>query len=315
MKRIPKIAYLLVAAMALVGCAPATNNTVVLATHDSFVISDELKSAFEAETGLTLEVIKAGDAGALTNKLVLTKDDPIADAFYGVDNTFIGALRENKVSVAGNTKVIDYADVCFNYDVDWFARHELEAPQTWEDLASPAYSGLTVVENPLSSSTGFAFLIATISMLGENGWQQYWQDLKANGLKVASGWEAAYYTDFSGSAGKGDYPIVLSYSSSPADEANTVALLDGCFRQREYAGVLKGAKNASGAQKLVAWMQSKTFQDSLATSMYVYPVDKTAVIPDSWVTKAPRAKSTLGSELNIDAGRAQWLKQWSALFD
>lgn len=315
MKRIPKIAYLLVAALALTGCAPASSNTVVIATHDSFVISDELKSAFEEETGLTLEVIKAGDAGALTNKLVLTKDDPIADAYYGVDNTFIGALRENGVGEPGTTKVIDYADVCFNYDADWFARHELAAPVSWQDLTLPAYSGLTVVENPLSSSTGFAFLITTISKYGESGWKQYWKDLKANGLKVASGWEAAYYTDFSGSAGKGDYPIVLSYSSSPADEANTVALLDGCFRQREYAGVLKGAKNSAGAQKLVDWMQSKVFQDSLATAMYVYPVDKTAYIPETWVTKAPRAKSTLGNDLNIDAGRSAWLKQWSDLFD
>lgn len=315
MKRIPKIAYLLVGALALVGCAPVANDTVVIATHDSFVISEELKAQFETESGLKLEIIKAGDAGALTNKLVLTKADPIADAYYGVDNTFIGALRANDVGEPGTAKVIDYADVCFNYDVDWFARNELAPPANWQDLTLPAYSGLTVVENPLSSSTGFAFLIATIAKYGESGWQRYWTDLKANGLKVAAGWEAAYYTDFSGSAGKGDYPIVLSYSSSPADESNTAALLEGCFRQREYAGVLKGAKNPSGAQKLVTWMQSKVFQDSVATSMYVYPVDKTAFIPESWVTKAPRATSTLGSELDIDAGRSAWLKQWSDLFD
>ena len=314
MKRIPKFAYLVSSLLLLAGCASPSNEKVVLATHDSFVISDELKAQFENETGLTLEVVKAGDAGALANKLVLTKGEPIADAVYGVDNTFIGAIRGNGVVAPGSTKVIDYADVCFNYDADWFDSRGIEAPTSWEQLTLPKYAGLTAIENPTTSSTGFAFLITTIGRFGEDGWQKFWSDLKANGVKIESGWETVYYTDFSGSAGKGEYPIVLSYSSSPADEANTVALLDGCFRQREYASVLKGAKNAAGAQRLVEFMQSKSFQDSLGASMYVYPVLKGATIPEAWATKAPIARSTYGNDLDINANRKAWLKQWSSLF-
>src|SRR3954447_25889004 len=61
---------------------------VVLVTHESFVMSKELQRQFEDETGYDLVVKAAGDAGALTNKLVLTKDDPTGDAVFGIDNTF-----------------------------------------------------------------------------------------------------------------------------------------------------------------------------------------------------------------------------------
>ena len=61
---------------------------MVLVTHESFVMPEELQKQFEDESGYDLEVKAAGDAGALTNKLVLTKDDPTGDAVFGIDNTF-----------------------------------------------------------------------------------------------------------------------------------------------------------------------------------------------------------------------------------
>lgn len=314
MRRIPKIAYITLAIALLSGCAQAPNNTVVLATHDSVVISDELVADFEATTGLKLEVVKAGDAGALTNKLILTKDAPIADAVYGIDNTFLGAAEDKSVLVSDTVTPIDYADICFNYDVDWFNKHGIAAPTSWEQLAEPTYKGLTVVENPTTSSTGLGFLVATVAKYGESGWLGFWQKLKANGLKVVAGWEDAYYTSFSGSAGKGDYPVVLSYSTSPADETNTAAILDGCFRQTEYAATLTNAKNSDGAKKLIKWLTEVKFQNSMPGSMYVYPVNKDAVTPESWTTKAPLAKSTLGGDLNIGLKRESWLKAWSKLF-
>src|SRR5262245_24880908 len=50
---------------------------VVLVTHESFVLPKKLEKEFEDETGYDLVVRASGDAGALTNKLVLTKDDPL----------------------------------------------------------------------------------------------------------------------------------------------------------------------------------------------------------------------------------------------
>jgi thiamine transport system substrate-binding protein len=320
-KRIITIAAAaLMAAASLSACSTeATPTEVTVVTHDSAVFTDEVIAAFKAETGITIKQIKAGDAGAMTNKLVLTKDAPIGDAFFGIDNTFGGVAIDNEI-IDGALVAVDFGDVCLNYDKQWFAAKSMAAPKTIGDLTKPAYKGLTVVSNPTSSSPGLAFLAATVSVYGESGFEQYWRDLKSNGLKVAAGWEDAYFTEFSGSSGKGKFPIVLSYSSSPAFEvredgiSQTASIDDGCFRQIEYAGVLKNSKNKSAAETLVKFLTEKTFQKSLPDSMYVYPVETSVALPEVWAKWAPAATKPVGEELNISANRKTWLDKWSAIF-
>lgn len=303
----------------LTACSDAGPKIVTIATHDSFLIPDELIKKFHEQTGYSLEGVKVGDAGELTNKLVLTKDAPIADLFFGIDNTFAGVATKNGI-VDGEMTQIDYADVCFNYDKEWFAANGLMPPSSWQDLTLAPYEGLTVVENPATSSTGLAFMFSTIAKLGEPGWLAWWSAMKSNSIKIVDGWETAYYTEFSGAAGKGDYPIVLSYSSSPADEigddgqSRTAALTTNCFRQLEYAGVLKNAANPDGACAFIKFMLSQEFQSALPTSMYVYPVDKSVTLPTNWVKFAKPASTFVDvSELNFDKGRDKWLDQWRKL--
>ena len=321
--RIPKMAYATITAIALTfslgACSTQASNVVTIATHDSFLIPDALINQFKKETGYTLQGVKVGDAGELTNKLVLTKDDPIADAFFGIDNTLASVATKNNIVDAGMT-AIDYADVCFNYDRTWFAKNKQTPPASWQHLTSSEYKNLTVIENPATSSTGLAFMFSTIAKLGEPQWQTWWKKMFANGLKVDAGWEQAYYTDFSGSAGHGRYPIVLSYSSSPADEVGkdgkgrTVSINKDCFRQIEYAGVLKKAKNPAGGRAFVNFMKSKAFQASVAENMYVYPVDKSVALPESWARFAPASKSFVNvSKLPFEAKRSTWLDAWSKL--
>lgn len=321
-RRIPKLAYALILALtagSLSGCSESAPTTVTIATHDSFVMSDELIKQFEDETGYQLEIVKLGDAGELTNKLVLTKDNPVADAFFGIDNTFAGVATGNGV-VDGELTAIDFADVCFNYEKEWFASRGVQPPASWRDLTDSKYRGLTVVENPGTSSTGLAFLFATIGALGEPAWQNWWKSMKKNGLYVVSSWETAYYTAFSGSAGKGDYPIVLSYSSSPADElsadgsSRNTSLNTECFRQTEYAGVLTGAKNKVGAEALIKFMLGDAFQTALPGAMYVYPIKESVKLPETWATLAPAADSFVDvSGLDFDANRSRWIDEWTAI--
>jgi thiamine transport system substrate-binding protein len=297
----------------------STPNEVTVITHDSAVFTDEVIKEFKSQTGITIKQIKAGDAGELTNKLVLTKDAPIADVVYGIDNTFLDVALENDV-IEGTPEQVDFGDVCINFDKDWFALNETPAPRSIKDLTKPAYKGLTVITNPTTSSPGLAFLAATVSVFGENGWEQYWQALKANDVKIAAGWEDAYFTDFSGSSGKGDYPIVLSYSSSPAfeirenGESQTESLLGECFRQTEYVAVLKNAKNPGAAKKLALFLINDPFQSTLAESMYVYPTLPGVALPASWAEWAPAATKTVGGELKIAANRKEWFAKWSEIF-
>ena len=316
------IALLAGSSLLLAGCAPADEaaTKVTLVAHDSFAISDESITEFQEASGFELEIIRAGDAGSLTNRLVLTKDSPIADVVFGIDNTFRGIADENGI-IEGELVPVDYADVCFNYDRLWFEERNITPPASWRDLTKPAYNSLTVVTNPLSSSPGLAFLATTVAAFGEPAFEQYWKELRDNGVMVASGWEEAYFTYFSGSSGNGEYPIVLSYSSSPAAEiredgkSQTAALLDECFRQTEFVGTLAGAKNPEGAKALVEFLLSESFQNTMPGLMYVYPVNGKAVIPAEWSEFGPAARSTIGEDLSIATHREKWQTKWSAIFD
>lgn len=293
---------------------------VVLVTHDSFVMSKELIADFDKTTGYNLKLLKAGDAGSLTNRLILTKATPIADAVFGIDNTFASLATSNHV-IDGSLSPTDFGDVCFNYDRAWFAKHKFAAPSSISELTLPKYKGLTVIENPNTSSTGLSFLAATVDMFGSSQWESYWRSLKKNAIKVDNGWEAAYYTDFSGSSGKGAYPIVLSYASSPADEvradgqSQTASIMDGCFRQTEYAGVLKNAKDPAGAKAVVKYLLSAKFQASFPEAMYMYPIVTGTPIPPAWSSFTQIAPHTYGDQLDFNANRKSWLTKWSTIFE
>ncbi len=293
---------------------------VSLVTHDSFVMKKSLVADFNKTTGFRLNLIKAGDTGSLTNRLILTKGTPIADAVFGIDNTFASLATSNDL-IDGSLTAIGFGDVCFNYDKLWFANHKIAPPTSVKQLIEPTYKGLTVISNPNTSSPGLSFLAASIEIFGESNWQSYWKSLKKNGVKVSSGWEDAYFVDFSGSSGKGAYPIVLSYASSPAAEvrangqSQTASIMDGCFRQTEYAGVLKNAKNPLGAAAVVKYLLNSKFQSSLPQAMYMYPIVKDTPIPEKWNKFATLATRTYGDTLTIDSNRKSWLTQWSAIFN
>lgn len=313
-------------------------STVTLVTHDSWAAPQQVLDAFQQQTGVTIAVIKKGDAGALTNSLVLTKANPIGDVAYGVDSTFASrALREGvfdsytspeadrgpqryAVDTEHRLSAVDLGDVCVNVDTNWFAQKGIPAPASYDDLTEPRYKDLLVVENPATSSPGLAFLLGTIAKYGEQGWQGYWQRLKDNGVKSVSGWEEAYSQDFSGSSGKGPRPIVVSYASSPAAEIGddgkprTKALLDTCYRQVEYAGVLTGTKQPENAHKVIDFLLSQQFQTTVADNMYVYPTRQGVDLPQGWAEAAPLPQNpaTLPSD-QVQAGREGWIGQWRSL--
>lgn len=321
MKRI----FALVAVALSLGLAACSNSTITkltLVAHDSFVMSDALIAEFEKSSGFELSIVRAGDVGAMTGKLVLTKDAPIGDVVYGIDNTFASVVEGNNVIGADSKLVpIDFADICFNVDIDYFKKHNLVIPNHWKDLTQTEYKNLTVIENPNTSSTGLGFLVSTFAAFSNaKTTANWWSALRANGVKIAASWEDAYYTDFSGSAGAGKYPVVLSYSSSPADEvdangnAKTVALRTDCFRQVEYVGVLRDANNPEGAKALIAFLQEKSFQAALPASMYVYPMISDVKLPDSWALRAPAALTTIGADADIPGNRVKWLTAFNKVF-
>jgi thiamine transport system substrate-binding protein len=315
----------------------AAATEVVLVTHESFTLPEDLLARFEEESGYRLEVRSAGDAGALTNRLVLTKEDPLGDVVFGVDNTFAsraldadviadvdverpaGADAYDLPGVEGSEDLVpvDTGNVCVNVDDTWFEREGLAPPRTLDDLAAPAYRDLLVVPGATTSSPGLAFLLATVAEYGD-GWPAYWERLVANGAKLVDGWSDAYQVDFTQGGGGGDRPIVVSYDSSPAFTVDgeggttTSALLDTCFRQVEYAGVLEGAANPEGGEELLDFLLTAEVQAALPESMYVFPVRDDVELPADWARFAqqPRSPYTV-DPAEISANRDAWLREWS----
>jgi thiamine transport system substrate-binding protein len=151
----------------------------------------------------------------------------------------------------------------------------------------------------------------------------YWDDLKANDVLVADGWNDAYYGNFT-YASDGDRPIVVSYASSPPvevyfsekafDEAPTgVVAADGsCFRQVEFVGILKGTKNRALAEQWVDFMLGTTFQEDIPLKMFMFPANGKASLPDVFVRFAqiPNKPSTVPPDA-IEANREKWIEAWT----
>ncbi len=309
---------------------------VVLVTHESFALPDELVAEFEKESGFKLVTRAAGDAGTLSAKLSLTQGNPTGDVAFGIDNTFASRTLDEGVfdtyaptlpegadayalpESADKLTPVDVGHVCVNVDKTWFAEKKLTPPATLEDLTKPAYKDLFVTPGASTSSPGMAFLLSTVAEYGDD-WPAYWERLLANGTEIVDGWSDAYYTDFTQGGEGGTRPIVLSYDSSPAftiskdkKSSTTAALLDTCFRSVEYAGVLAGAENPDGAEALIDFLLTDEVQAALPESMYVFPVSSTVELPKDWAAFAEQPTAPYDVDpAEIAANRESWLTEWT----
>ncbi|MDO5634368.1 MAG: thiamine ABC transporter substrate-binding protein [Micrococcus sp.] len=311
---------------------PTGSGTVTIMTHDSFDLPAELISQFEEESGYTLRTTAAGDSGTVVNQLILAKDSPTVDGVFGVENVSTHTLiKEGVVAeftpadlpssaedlvVDGRMIPIDQGQVCLNYDPAWFEEQGVAVPTQLEQLAEPEYAERTVLTNPVTSSPGLAFLAATVERFGEDEWEQYWEQLLDGGAKIASGWSEAYYSDFSGGEGEGPYPLVLSYSSSPAFAPDTAVFEDTCTPQVEYAGVVEGASNPEGAEAFIDFLLTPEVQAAIPEAMYMYPVDESVELPEEWQANAPLIEDPITPDIQrVEEQRDTWLRAFTELFE
>ena len=316
--------FLVVVASACTSSTPnssidATPNEVTLLAYDAFTPQEGIFDAFTAATGAKVKVVTGGDSGVLISKAILTAGTPEGDVLWGLDNTLLS--RAQKAELLTSYEPVDTGDICVNYDKQWFASRNIAPPTSLEDLALPAYKNLLVVQDPVASSPGLGFLLGTIAHFGVDNWQNYWKSLKENGVHVSPDWTSAYTIDFSGSSGKGKYPLVVSYGSSPPaevlyaekpiDTPPTAVIESTCFRQTEYVGALRGTRNPKLAAQLISYLQDVPFQESMPLSLFVFPVNKKATLPDLFTKFAVAPKNPLSLEpADIEKNRDSWLSAW-----
>jgi thiamine transport system substrate-binding protein len=338
-----RIAVILLLSTICTGAPLRAETTLTLMTHDSFNVSKNVIEDFEKENDVKLRFLKSGDAGAALVQAILSKENPLADLFYGVDNTFYSRAIEADIFETYDSPLlakipaelqldpknrllpVDFGDVCLNYDKKWFEQQGIAPPSNLADLIKPEYRSLSVVQNPATSSPGMAFLLATIGAFGENGYLDYWKGLRDNNVLVAGGWEDAYFGYFS-AASKGDRPIVVSYASSPpaavyyAEQptatAPTAAVVaeNSAFRQIEFVGILKGTKQPLLSRKFVDFMLSRPFQEDIPLQMFVFPSNKEARLPEVFRRHAVIAEKPVEvSPAAIENNRDKWIEAWTNL--
>ncbi len=323
--------------------AAASERKVVIMTHDSFNASKEVIQKFEQQFDCRVDILRSGDAGEALNKAILTKSRPLADLFFGIDNTFLSrALSQDmfvpyvskeleqipdhlKLDPEFRLSPVDFGDVCLNYDIQWFKEQNLSPPMLLEDILKTEYKGLTVVQNPATSSPGLAFLLTTVSKFGESGYLKFWNDLKRNDVAITNGWKEAYWGQFS-AASEGSRPIVVSYATSPAAEvffsketlaqSPTAAVIGqgSAFRQIEFAGILKGCQHLELAKKFMDFLLSTDFQEDIPLQMFVFPANSKAKLPEVFVkhSRITQKPASVPSD-RISSQREHWINQWTEL--
>jgi thiamine transport system substrate-binding protein len=324
------------------GCGGDEDNELVIMTHDSFDISEEVIAAFEAENDATVVIQKAGDTGQALVRAILEKGNPSADLLYGVDNTYLGRALDEEIFEEYESKLldkvpsrfqfddtnhvtpIDYGYVNLNYDIAALEAAGMSPPTTLEQLATAEWKGKLVVENPASSSPGLAFLISTVAYFGEDNdydYLDFWRDLRANDVLVKDGWSDAYYADFTKYGG--DRPLVVSYATSPAAEflfsetsidvppTGNILIDQASFLQIEGIGILKGANSKNLAEKFIDYALDIAFQEDFPDKMFVYPVNLDAQVPEFFrFAEEPAVPADIGA-IEIGEKREAWIQAWT----
>jgi thiamine transport system substrate-binding protein len=327
---------------------PSTGVALTLLTYDSFALSKGLLEGFTAATGIGVIVRKSGDSGDMVRDSVFARETPLGDVMWGVGTTnfydaFSGSIlypymaRSRSDMPAAFTRLVPnneatpvaYRDVCVNYDKKELASQNLSVPTSFEDLVKPEFNGKFVVENPATSTTGLAFLLATISHFGADGWKPYWTALKANNVKVVNSWAEAYQSNFTAgnpaALAPGTFPLVVSYGSSPANavalsanpaatEAPTGVVAATCFRDVEFVALIIGTRRQAEAAQLIEFLSSVPVQEDLPLSMFLHPANSKARLPKSFTNfvVSPATPITLDPKL-IAASKPRWIAEWKTV--
>lgn len=302
---------------------------LVIYTYDSFpeTLETMIVEHFEGEYGVTPTLERFQDTGGLYNELWLERDDPRVDVVIGLDNTYVGraldvelfeAYRPEGADALRETVIVDpefrltpfdWGHIVLNYDSEQLP----DPPSSWEELLDPRLRESIVLMNPATSSPGRNFLLLTIAVHGEDGYLEYWEQLKPNILTITSGWSDGYglYT-------QGEASIVLSYETSPAyhiayedtDRYRNLIIDDQGYAQIEVAGITNGSENVVNARRLMDFLLTEDFQAEVPLSQFMYPARESVVLPDAFEQVEKAGETVFITVERVDENYERWLEDW-----
>ncbi|MFZ4618472.1 MAG: thiamine ABC transporter substrate-binding protein [Rectinemataceae bacterium] len=302
-------------AATLLSCARPTKELVVW-SYDSFVSEygpgQKLAELFGKETGVQVGFVSKGDGGQLLWALAFEADQPVADIAIGLDNLLLpkalslglfSPYRPKGLDAVDQVLRIDPSNRLVPFDYGYFAiiydsKRTKELPASLADFTKSAYAKQLILMDPRTSTPGLGFLGWTKAVYG-TGLSAYWKGLVPSILVMTPGWDTGYGLFTSGEA-----PFVLSYTTSPAyhrevektDRYKVLSLAEGNPLEVELAGILKGAKNRSNAERFMDFLLSAEAQALLPSTQWMYPARSGTPLPSGFRDEDRPAKV-----LTIDA--------------
>lgn len=280
---------------------------------------------FEKQCGCKIEWVALEDGAALLSRLQLEGDRSAADLVLGLDTNLTaeaaatGLFAPHSLDLKGLSLPIAWTDPSFvPFDYGYFAFvYDSEAlkspPNSFAELVMPGAGPKLLLQDPRTSTPGLGLLLWVKQIYGDKS-AEVWRSLAPKILTVSKGWSESY-----GLFQKGEAPIVLSYTTSPAyhlmvDKTDRYKALDfpeGNYLQVEVAGMLKTSQHQDLAKQFLAFMVSPEFQKTIPTTNWMYPVtDIGADLPQVFRDIPKPAKSLLYSPDEVAAHRQAWIEEW-----
>ncbi len=317
-------------ALAFALSSPANaDGKLTVYTYESFTSEwgpgPKVKEAFEKQCTCTVDFVAVADGVALLNRLKLEGTTTKADVVLGLDTNLTfeaqqtGLFAPHGIDTAAIEIPGGFKDSIFvPYDYGYFAviydtRKIANAPYSLKDLVEGDPKQKIVIEDPRTSTPGLGLVLWMKSVYGDKAGEA-WTKLKDRVLTVTPGWSEAY-----GLFTKGEAPMVLSYTTSPAyhliadktDRYKAASFEEGHYLQVEVAAqTVNGAKNPLAAQFLT-FITGTAFQDTIPENNWMYPAAKTSnPLNPAFDTLVKPAKTLTFTSEEVAKDRKAWIDEW-----
>ncbi|MGD1821586.1 MAG: thiamine ABC transporter substrate-binding protein [Pleomorphochaeta sp.] len=307
-------------------------NEITVYAYDAFCgdwgPGQKVVETFEEKTGITVNLVSAGDAIEMLTKAQLEKENPIADVIVGISNDMAMKAYNSDLFEAYNSSALenipeflqfdeqkrllpfDYGNFAFVYDSEKISESDL--PKSLNDLTDSKYKDKVLLIDPRTSSVGLGLLIWTRELYGEN-YLDWWEAMKDNALTITEGWSSAY-----GMFTAGEAPITLSYTTSPVYHVmweettryQAIIFDEGHSATIEGVGILKSSKKKEAAKQFVDFLLTDA-QNDIACANSMYPTNLNTDLPSAFEW-APKPNVTLSLEASdIEDNLDTWLDEWT----
>ncbi|MBM7685880.1 iron(III) transport system substrate-binding protein [Defluviitalea raffinosedens] len=331
MKKVLSFVLLLALMVSAVGCGDKTeesNNLVIYCPHPLEFINP-LVSEFEAQTGISVEVVAAG-TGELLKRVESEKDNPLGDIFWGGSLSTIKPQQDlfenyqsaNEEYVYDDMKNVEGPLTRFTnipsvimVNTDLIGDIKVEG---YEDLLNPELKGKIAFSDPAKSSSSYEHLINMLYAMGngdpEKGWD-YVEKLCSNlDSKLLSGSSAVYK-----GVADGEYTVGLTFEEAAAKYVSDgapikiVYMKEGVIAKPDGVYIIKNAKNMENAKKFIDFITGKDAQTIIIEKLNRRSVRKDVPAPKG-LEKLENINLIYDDEEVVIAKKQEWLDRFKEIF-